>query len=831
MIDTRIYLLGGMRVEQNGRFLSGIRSQKAFALLGYLAVEARPVARTTLAALFWGLEPEKKGRRELRRVLHNLTSLIPDCLDANRQTVQFGKNSNLWIDIRPFANLVNADDTNSLLQAVELYRGELMEGLYLDDCPQFETWLLGERERFRQQFIWGLGTLVAKYQSTGDFETALTYTQRLLSLDNWREETHQQMMLLLARTGQFSAALHQYKLCRRILFDELGVEPSAKTTLLYEQLKTAVSTPRHNLPAQAIPFVGRDKDLPTLQQTLMQPTCRLITITGLGGMGKTRLALKAAWQMDESNQVFFINGIWFVPLFKMVDQLSNTQDMSDQIALAITHALSLTFSSTRSPSDQLLNYLQDKELLLLLDNYEQLLPHTSLVQRILQETKHVKLLITSRECLNLQQETILQVNGLTTPPANYQFNSLADLQQYDSVRLFDSIARRVQPDFSLAAEGNDAANICRHLHGMPLALELTAVWVKTLSCKDVFAEIEMGMENLHKTQHNLPSRHHSIQTLFDTSWSRLSVKERQSVQKCAIFHGGFTYEAANHVAAADHATLAALVDKSLIRRTKAGRYEMHELLRQFEVSKLTEESDEPAKTRQQHGRYYTTFLCQREETMMGFNQLTTLAEIDADLPNILQTWGWVMASQDYDLIDKLIWPLVIYFELRNRYKEAYRLFYNAWQELIALPDVGVEKPALLACLSLHSSYFEMKLGRIDQARLALENTLPSIRQYGTQQNIGWALMALGESYWICGAYWRKMAESCFAEALAIFEKVSPIWLVGYTQTRLAQSIIWRLGQSNERAQHLLQNAHDVAVELENNWLHFYVEIISSRLWG
>ncbi|MCP5097402.1 MAG: tetratricopeptide repeat protein [Chloroflexi bacterium] len=830
MTTFQIHFLGASQIKEAGQAMPGIRSQKAIALLGYLAIEARPVARASLAALFWGGDPAEKARRELRRVLHNLTSLIPGCLYADRRTVEYSVTPDVWVDVHKFANLADAGDIEQLIQAGNLYQGELMEGLYLDDCPEFETWLLGERERFRQMMVRVLDALVAHYQTAGDFAEALVYALRLLVLNRWHEEAHRQVMLLLARTGQFSAALRQYHVCSRVLFDELGVEPAPETTLLFERLQTAVSTARHNLPPPATAFVGREQDLVDISHRLLQPDCRLMTIAGLGGMGKTRLALEVTRQLSTPDNIRFLNGVWLVPLLRIADQELDSQAMADQIALAISTALGLNFVGARTPADQLIGYLQDKELLLLLDNYEHLLPHTAVVSRILQETTAVKLLITSRERLNLRQEQIVHVDGLAVPSNIAPMPSMSELQQVDSVQLFTSVARRVQPSFSFAEEGEQVVEICRRLFGMPLALELTAVWVRTLSCKEVLAEIKQGIDNLSGQQRNLPQRHGSMQAVFNSSWHKLSQKEQQVLQKCTIFRDGFVYDAAINVAGADRVNVAALVDKSLIRRTKTGRYEIHELLRQFAALKLDGTSGELANLQGVHGRYYINFLCRYEDPMMERKQANILAEIDADLPNILKAWAWAITTQAVNELNRLIWPFAIYFELRNRYKEAYQLFHTAHQEVTAWFEQEVKEPALLARLALWRIYFLMRLGHIDQALMALEALLPTIRQHGTQQDIGWALIALGEAYWICGAYHRKRVEPCFAEALTIFENGSPIWLVGYAQARLAQGLKWKLGQPNAQIQHLLRSAHDIAVELENDWLNFYVEIISSQLW-
>ena len=264
--DFRLYLLGPVVLKHRETAVHhGFESRKAVALLGYMAVQDQPISRTLLADMFWGNKPESRGRSNLSRVIHNLTHLLPGCLQGDRNTVQFQYPGDLWLDVRAFSDMAATDQMDKLTAAVALYRDDFMTGLYLNDCPEFETWLVVERELWRQQVIHLLQILIARHTQTGDYEQGLEFTTRLLALDAWREEAHRQMMRLLAYTDQWSAALAQYKTCRRVLTNELGVEPSTETTTLYEQIRDGqlpvkpppavhdlsqpTAPPTHNLPA------------------------------------------------------------------------------------------------------------------------------------------------------------------------------------------------------------------------------------------------------------------------------------------------------------------------------------------------------------------------------------------------------------------------------------------------------------------------------------------------------------------------------------------------------------------------------------------------------
>ena len=233
----RLRLLGTVQVEQDGQPVRGFGSRKALALLGYLAVHDHPIPREHLVDLLWENQSEARGRANLSWVLHKISALLPGCLEADRHSVQFRRGDSYWLDTDTFEGLRAQDQATSLAAAVALYRGEFLEGLYLHACAEFEIWLVGERERWRQRVAGVLGDLVTHHGQRGEYRPGLHFARRLLALEPWREETHRQVMRLLAYSGQRTAALAQYETCRRVLAAELGVEPVAQTTRLYHQIR------------------------------------------------------------------------------------------------------------------------------------------------------------------------------------------------------------------------------------------------------------------------------------------------------------------------------------------------------------------------------------------------------------------------------------------------------------------------------------------------------------------------------------------------------------------------------------------------------------------
>lgn len=299
-VEQRLYLLGPVQVERVGQPVHGFESRRALALLCYLAAQGRPQTRAHLADLFWPDKPEARGRGNLSRVLNNLNVLLPGCVSADRETVTFNA-AVCWLDISVFDALATPSAAaDALSQAITLYRDDFMAGMYLDDCPDFETWLVVERERWRQKAAAALHTLITYHTQRGEIEAGLRYTDRLLALDPWREEAHRHKMLLLALNGQRSAALKQYEACRRMLAEELGVTPTAETEALYNRIYAGAEEKTASGVSEAIavslPLVGREADhawLLAQWEAARRGVSGLTLVSGDAGIGKTRLIHEA----------------------------------------------------------------------------------------------------------------------------------------------------------------------------------------------------------------------------------------------------------------------------------------------------------------------------------------------------------------------------------------------------------------------------------------------------------------------------------------------------------------------------------------------------------
>lgn len=443
----------------------------------------------------------------------------------------------------------------------------------------------------------------------------------------------------------------------------------ARTLGLLEPDRTPAGRPRYSLPVQTTPFVGRSRELDDIAALLADPATRLVTLFGPGGIGKTRLAVEAAWRLVEphafdTQSIGFPDGIYFVPL----QSLSSAEN----VLWAVAEAVDYRFAGDHRPSrEQLIAFFRKKRLLLLLDNFEHVLDAAPLVGDILQAAPTAHVLSTSREPLGLAAETVYRLDGLTfaATPAS------GETPELDAPRLFIQCAQRVDATFVLEPEDEHwLHHICHLVEGMPLALMLAAAWVTTLSLPEIANEIECCPEFLTAEMRDVPPRQWSIRALFEPTWQRLSAEEQASFIRLAVFRSGGTREAVQAVTGADLPILQGFVKKAVLARTPGGRYEIHELLRQFAEERLQAAGDFDS-AHDAHCAYYAEFLSARAPDLRGSErQLAALADVDAEFDNLRRAWEWAVQRQRADILLQMEWPLSWYFYIRARNVEGLALF-------------------------------------------------------------------------------------------------------------------------------------------------------------
>ena len=798
MSQLTISLLGPFQVILDGEPVTGFATDKARALLAYLAVEAdRPHRRDALAGLLWPDQPQRKARQNLRQALSHLRQAIggqdetTPFLLVSRETIRFNPSCDHWLDVAALAAL--AEDCRGhrhrrmetclpcmrrMERMTALYRGDFLEQFFLSDSDLFEEWALLKREWLRREAAQALSRLADYHERRGDYERARQYAQRQVALEPWREEAHRQLMRLLTRDGQRSAALAQYETCRRALAEELAVEPTDETTDLYEQIRAeeqggkgagemappllCPSAPLHNLPSSRTPFVGREKELADLAELLANPDCRLATIFGPGGIGKTRLAIEAAAEQIGS----FAHGIFLVPLAAI--------NSTESIVSAIAESIHISCPGNKSPQEQLLNYLRKKEMLLVLDNLEHLLPPASggeeegavLLAEMLHRAPGLVLLTTSRERLNLREEWVYEIRGLRYPTDKAAGSS----ETCSAIALFHQQAHRANRHFSLGeADASHIARICQLVEGMPLGIELAATWVTVHSCEQIAQEIEHGLDILTTRLRNVPARQQSIRATFEHSWQLLSPAEKDILARLSIFQGGFQPEAAGQVTGASSAILSALLDKSLLHRLPSGRYDMHPLLRQYAAEKLGADPRAHKEAETQHILYFAAFLAQQEEHLQGADQRQALTRIAPEIENTRQAWKTAVVLGDAIGIEQCMESLYRFYDVQCRFQEGIDLFAQAIERWSG----DEEQAYLLGKIMARQGVLYRRLGRYQRAIDVTEQSQDIFERLGARTEQAFCLVNLADVLRHQGKY--KETEKLARKSLALARQAGDRW--------------------------------------------------------
>ena len=691
MADLSLALLGTFEAVYDGRPLTKFRTKAVQALLIYLVCRREQAhAREALMALLWPELPTKSAQSSFRHALYHLRQTIPDVagidgvevpfLLVERKTVQVNPDGRFQCDSISFeAGSTQKAAIAELETAVALYRADFLTDFYLPGSPNFENWVQTRRTDYQRQLLDALARLTDDQIKRGNFEQAEGYARRQLEIDNLREEAHQQLMVLLSCSGRRTAALTHYQTLYQLLQDELGILPSAATQALVEtircdhlgqglkgdDLKTEQEGRSglvpNNLPPQATPFIGRQTELLALDELLAEGQTRLVIILGAGGMGKTRLSLAVA--ESQLGQGRFPQGIYFVPLAGLSE--------SSRIMPAIIKALMIRLERGEA---QFLNYFRNKEMLLVLDNFEHLLDGADLVKRLLQAAPKLQILISSRERLHLQGEQVYLIQGM----------ALDESAVIDDARAFFlQAARRHHPDFIAVGEDLRSLNhICRLVEGMPLALELAAAWVDLLTLEDIRGEIQRNLAFLKSDLRDIPARHRSMQAVFDTSWQQLTARLKEVLGAAAVFRGSFTRAAAAAVAQASIADLAALVNKSLLSFDhEANRYHIHELLRQYSLTRIS-----AAAARDRHCAYYLDLLVRQSPNLTGVDQDKTEAVLETEMNNIRAAFNHALRIKRLDNFVLLMRTLAQFYDNNNRLLEGIYFFDHIRTALSAAPD-------------------------------------------------------------------------------------------------------------------------------------------------
>lgn len=579
----------------------------------------------------------------------------------------------------------------------------------------------------------------------------------------------------------------------------------------------------HNLPSELTPFLGREMELKALETLLGESHNRLVTIIAQGGMGKTRLALHVATQLLQT----FPQGVYFVAL----DRINS----AELIVQSVAAVLPISLASNEDPKLRVLDYLRDKSILLVMDNFEHLLVNqdsrklsnnfehvpdgATFVQEMLTAAPSVQILATSRLRLNLTSETVFNIGGLTIgAPA---------VAQNSAIQLFVQSAKRTRPDFEL----NDTTlpsvtRICQLVEGMPLAIVLAAAWINTLTVKEICDEIEASLDMLETEQRDVPSRQRSVRVVIESSWNQIDATAQKQMMRLSVFRGGFTRAAAQETVGASLRSLSQLVDKALLRRDPdTARYSMHELLRQYAQELLDRSASEDRDAHESHAKFFADFMQARWKDIRGEQQIAALGEMEADIDNIRIAWNHWIANQDVRRAMEFLDPLWFYFEVHSALIPAIQLFDAAIKQLTS---EATEIVCLRAQIRSRQAWF---IGVIGQPEEGLQIAMESVEVLREQKQVLNVQSLL--SVCVSAIYLNKWQE--YVEASR--EMVAWAEQHGDTFERCFASLWWSYtflpGNQSSDAVQIAQQALDVGKRLDNpfllTWAEYELGIISALL--
>jgi predicted ATPase/DNA-binding SARP family transcriptional activator len=858
-------------MRRDSEYVVGLTA-KTQALLAYLAIEAdHPHRRDALAGLLWGEVSDAAARNNLRQSLHQVQNALgetsPPFLLVTPQTIQFNPSSDYWLDVNEFTQLLDECDHHAhrhretcracharLQRAADLYRGPLFANFSLKDSNAFEEWAMIKREHLARRALAAFGALAdyhARHHAYAPMEDA---ARRQIAIDAFDEDAHRRVMRACAWSGRRNAALAQYEECRRLLKEELDAEPASETQKLFEDVRdgnfeSAPAAVPTNLPIQLTSFIGREEEIRQAQDMLDK--ARLLTLTGVGGCGKTRLALQVAANLVEE----FPDGVWFVDLAPRADPAL--------VPPSIAGVLGVREQPGHSLSESVAEHLRAKNLLLILDNCEHLLEACAqFADGILRAAPQVQLLVTGRETVGIQGEQVLFVPSLQVPDSHSPAD-IEELARVESVRLFVERATAVCPQFELTnANAHAVAQICQRLDGIPLAIELAAARTRALSVGEIARRLDERFQLLIGSGRVTTPRHQTLRAALDWSYNLLSTPERLLLHRLAVFTGGWTLAAAETVCSDEHLprgeileSLTRLVDKSLIvldsSERGASRYRMLETIRQYAHEKLRE-SDDAMRVRQQHFDFFLELATEAGPQLTSTERGVWLERLDAEHDNLRAAIRWSVERCEIESRLQLVGVLADFWHGRGYFTEGRAHLEQALaarQPLETAPHSPALAKALdgagmlawmqsdyaVACPRLEMSakmwrelgnkwelayplmilaWTEYQRGNYSAGTVLAEESIAVSRESGNDRTLGLALTYLGVVALDRGDY---------ATANRNFEETEPLVRASGDKWNLASTLTW-YGHGK-----LAQGEYTRATELGKEALVLYREV--GEKWG
>jgi predicted ATPase/DNA-binding SARP family transcriptional activator len=549
------------------------------------------------------------------------------------------------------------------------------------------------------------------------------------------------------------------------------------------------------LPSYPTPFIGRTHELLEIGKLLADPDCRLITLCGPGGIGKTRLAVEAAAR----NLHQFSHRVHFISLASIDDP--------ELIVSNLASALQFTFFSSKSSHEenkqQLFRFLREKQMLIILDNFEHLLQENKLVADILTYTAKIKILVTSREPLNLQGEWAYPLEGMEYPEGN----DLTEPTSFSSVQLFIYGAHKARPGHPVGKEEiPPIIKICQMLHGLPLGLELAAGQVAESSCEEIVKEIQTNLDFLVSKWGDLPERQRSLRAIFDVTYENLNAREQTALKALSVFRGGISPLIAERLIKPTFPIFAKLARKALLRKSTEGHYEMQEAFRLYCASRLAESPEEEKTNRDLHCRAYADYLHHRTQPLTGHGQAKALEEIEREIENIRAAWNYAVLHSRLQDIDSMVESFHHFFNIKGLFKEGEAAFGKAADMLMEgkeqVQELEKGTALLLGKLLIRQAWHCRRFGQYARAEQLLEKIFPIAIKWEDHALLGRCYLAKGNTEVSKGHF--EKCRSLYLKGLAIFKELN--------QRREIGAVLLNLGNiAEDRAESL--NLYHQSLEL------------------
>ncbi len=831
-----VRLLGQFDVRRDGAAV-GIPSRAAQSLFAFLVLTAGTMhRREKLAGQLWPETTEENARKSLRHELWRLRKAIETktprkrgapFLAVDEISIGFNAESDYWLDVsqvqQKLGKQISVDD---LSQTLSLYRGELLPGWY-------DEWVALERERVHAAFEQKMARLLDLLVEEQRWQETLEWGQRWIALGQTPEPAYRGLMVAHGALGNMAQVASVYERCVRALRDELGVEPADQTRALFEQLSkkqrlperatlqastsppratialsksvlrqsliASASSPSHPplhragyLPVPLTSFIGREREIHDLRNAFS--TTRLLTLTGAGGLGKTRLAIQLASDLSSE----YKDGSWWVDLVPLFDPALVPQ--------AVAKALGVREIPNVPLIETLADILCSKQILLVLDNCEHLVAAAAqLVEFLLGSCASIKILTTSREALGISGETIWRVPSLSLPTAEIPL-SIEELGQYESARLFIERARAANSGFAPTKENAVLiVHISRRLDGIPLAIELAAARVKTLAVQQIAMRLDDRFNLLARGSRTALPRHQTLRATIDWSYELLSESEKVLFRRLAVFAGGWTLEGAEFVCAGDglqdqvYEVLARLVDKSLViaeEQEGASRYRMLETIRQYAREKLRDSGEEDAAQRR-HLEFFLNLAEESEPLLFRGVQSSILDRLELELDNLRAAADWAIQNQQVIAALRLVSAIPRFWFIRAHHIEGLERL----RSILALPEARRPSPARLKALNAYL-FMLWPSGQLTEFQSLIEEALSLGRMFEDRWNTAYALLWLGLSNTFRGDY--ALALAHLEQSLEIYRKLGDKTYSGWALVFLGE--VELLQGDTARAQALYEQA-------------------------